>query len=198
MRRVYNLYFYILYPIIMLRYRLRCVGWEKIPDGAAVVCANHSSLADPLIMAIAFRRKHYLHFMAKRELAKIPGFRFIFEKAGSFFVERGASDIVAVKTMMRYLKDNEKVMLFPEGTRVSEDDAVTAKNGAVRIAVKTGVPMLPVYIPRKKPLLKKTVVVVGEPYHILPPEDKKQAAGYYNNASDELMKRINSLKEQSI
>lgn len=115
---------------------MRCRGKENIPEGPAVVCANHSNYIDPLLVAAAFGKENYMHFMAKLELQRVPGRRRRAQKCGICFVDRGKSDIDAVRSMMRYLKRGEKVFIFPEGTRVEHDNEVEAKTGAVRNSVK--------------------------------------------------------------
>ena len=196
MRRVYNFYYMILYPIMKIFFRLKSSGTEKIPDGAALVCANHSSILDPMLIAVAFTKKHFLHFMAKKELAKSKIMKLIIDKGGSFLVDRAHSDIEAIKTTIKYLKSDEKVMMFPEGTRISDEDSTAAKNGAVRIAVKTKAPIVPVYIQRKKKIFRKTYVVVGDPYYIEAPDKKDDSSEFYKKTTTDLMKRINLLQEK--
>ncbi len=195
MRWVYNIYYVLLFPIFKLLYGIRTIGRENIPEGPAMICANHSSFSDPIIAAFALTRKHYVHFMAKKELGKIPGLKFIIYKAGSFFVNRGASDVTAIKTAMKYLKAGEKVLIFPEGTRVMDDISDKAKSGAVRIAAKTGAPVLPMYIPRKKKLFTWVTVAIGEPFHIPEPPKDADTSKYYKDAAADLMEHINSLKD---
>ena len=80
----------------------------------------------------------------------------------------------AIRTMMGLLKSGEKVGIFPEGTRVSEPDKVAAKDGAVRIAMRLGVPIIPAFISRKKRIFRKVDVVIGEPYNIDADADPKE------------------------
>ncbi len=196
MRKVYNFYYAILYPIMKIFFRLKSRGIEKIPDGAALVCANHSSMLDPMLIAIAFTKKHYLHFMAKKELAKSRIMKLIIDKGGSFLVDRAHSDIEAIKTSIKFLRSDEKGMMFPEGTRISDEDSTAAKNGAVRLAIKTKAPIVPVYIQRKKKLFRKTYVIVGDPYYVEAPDTKEDSSAFYKNTTTELMKRINTLQEK--
>ena len=166
MRKLYELAYYVLKPICALLYPRRKHACPAIPDGAAIVCANHSSYIDPILLGIAIGKKHWLHFMAKAELSAKKLVGSFLSKFGVFFVNRGMNDIGAVRTMMGLLKSGEKVGIFPEGTRVSEPDAVAAKDGAVRIAMRLGVPIIPAFISRNKRLFRKIDVVVGEPYYI--------------------------------
>ena len=171
-------------PLFPMRY----IGRENIPEGAAIVCANHTSSVDPLLVAFALKMNQYPHFMAKIELYKVPLLGRILKAIGVFFVDRGKSDVGAIRASMQYLKAGEKIMMFPEGTRVSEDDAIAAKTGAVRLAVRLGVPILPIYVPRKKRLFRGSNVIIGKPYCIEPMEKPD-----YQALSDELLLRIKEL-----
>lgn len=189
MKRFYQVLVCILRAICFLVYPYSCSGKENIPEGAAIVCANHTSLLDPLLLAFSFGIKHHLRFMAKKELESVPVVGWVLRNAGIFFVDRGSSDISAVRTSMKILKDGGKVMMFPQGTRVSEEEASDAKTGAVRIATKLNVPILPVYIPGNKKPFRKTHIVVGVPYSI-----DRNASSDNDKLAEDLMGKISSLK----
>jgi 1-acyl-sn-glycerol-3-phosphate acyltransferase len=167
-----------------MRYR----GRENIPEAPILICANHSSDVDPVLVAFALGRKRRIHFMAKIELFRVPLLKGILRGVGAFPVDRSGIGLDAVRATMRYLKDGENVMLFPEGTRVGEDDAKKAKQGAVRIALKTGVPILPINVPRKKRFFQRAVVTIGEPYAVtVPPGETAD----FDALTEELMRKIN-------
>ena len=187
-RRGYNALYSLFKIIQVLFFPLQRVGMENIPQGAAVVCANHSSYADPVLLALAFTRKYYLRFMAKKELFSVPVLGWAIRNAGAFPVNRAVNDVGAIRTAMRLLKEGEKLMVFPEGTRVAREDATAAKAGAIRLASKLKVPLLPVYIPRKKPLFHKVRIVVGEPYFV------DDSGGKGDALAEELMEKINTLR----
>ena len=94
---------------------------------------------------------------------------------------------------MKILKNGERLLLFPEGTRVEEGAEGNARSGAAMLATRTGVPVVPVYIPRKKNWFRKTTLVFGEPY-IPTFEGRKATAEDYERIGAELMERIYSLK----
>jgi len=181
-------------PLVKLLYPHRVIGAENIPDGAAVVCGNHSSYIDPVLIAVAFTSRRMVHFMGKAEIFKNPFFRWFFTKIGAFPVRRGEQDIAAIKNSMRFLKEGTKVMIFPEGTRVGRDNEAAAKTGAVRIADKMKAPVVPVYMPRDKKMLRKTVVVIGEPYMVSEEETRCD----YQAKADELMVKISGLRERAL
>lgn len=193
MKKTYrNLHRY-LGPILRFFFPVRIVGRENIPEGSAMVCANHSSLLDPLLVALAFGKLEHLHFMAKKELFSVPVIGKIIANAEAFPVDRGHNDLGAIRTAMRYLKNGCKVMLFPEGTRVSADDAVAAKSGAILLASRTKAPIVPVYVPRKKHIFRKTPIVIGTPYYVT--QSGRDEAGAL---SRQLMEKIYELKSEQV
>ena len=186
MNRFYNFIFSLALPLCAVFYPRRTKLLSPLPDGAAIVCANHSNYIDPFLIALTVGREHQLHYMAKEELGKNPLLRGFLNRMGAFFVSRGKNDLGAIKTAIGLLRKGEKVGIFPEGTRVGEDDAVAAKNGAVRLAMRLHVPLVPVFITRNKKLFRKLDVVVGEPYMI-------EADADMQTQTEELMRRIRAL-----
>lgn len=186
----FNLIYCVTRPFGWLFFPQKTVGRENIPDGPALICANHSSGLDALMLPYAMGRNNYLRIMAKVELRKVPVVGWVLAKAGVIFVKRGERDIDSVKSCLRALKSGEKLALFPEGTRVRSDDAVAAKSGAVHIAARAGVPIVPVFIPRDKKLFRVSRVVIGEPYTIRL-ENREDA----DQLSQDLMERIRRLGE---
>lgn len=201
MRRLYTILWYIVWPFFSLVHPCRLVGRENLPAHGGLFCANHSSLNDPICLMLALGSKHQLHAMAKAEFMSIPVLGWLLKKAGMFGIERGKSDVTAIKTAMRYLKNGENVLMFPEGTRIKEGldkhgNEGEAKAGAAMLAMRTGTPLVPVYIPTKKPWFRFTTVVIGEPYHPQV-ESKKITAEDYRSVAEDLMERIYALEELS-
>jgi 1-acyl-sn-glycerol-3-phosphate acyltransferase len=96
-------------------FRFNVTGKENIPDGAAMICANHSSYIDPIFVAFAFGIEHYVHFIAKIELFRVPVLSAIIIKLGAISVDRGVLDVKTIKDTLGYLRKGEKVAIFPEG-----------------------------------------------------------------------------------
>lgn len=189
MRWRYLVVFYILRPLCALLYPMRYTGRENVPEGPAILCANHSNFIDPVLLALACGKKHWLHFMAKEELMKKPVLGWILKGIGSFGVQRGRSDINAIRTAMKYLKSGEQIMMFPEGTRVSADEGQEAKTGAIRLASKLRVPIVPAYIPRRKKIFSRVRIAIGQPYYV-------ESAGRddFEDQSRHLMEKIYELR----
>jgi len=160
-------------------------------DGAAMVCSNHSAMIDPFQIALAFGIDTNIHVLAKIEIFKIPVLSTILRKLGMISVDRSINDIASIKSSLNYLKNGEKVVIFPEGTR-SAEYAHAAKSGAVKLAERAGVPVMPVFLSRKKPFFKRSKVVFGAPYRIDKAEEKRTPDDYAA-LSEELMKKIQAL-----
>jgi len=188
--RLYSFLVVIVRAICKVIYPTRIIGVENIPEGAAIVCSTHSNYIDPLLLAIAFGGNDLIHFMGKKELFKIPLLRGLMRALGAFPVDRGTSDITSIKTAMRFLKDGEKVGIFPEGTRASEDEEADAKTGAIRLASKMKVPVVPVYLTRGKVIFRKVDLIIGTPYYIT-----GEKRGEYETLSQELMSKIYELRD---
>lgn len=195
MDRFYHVIYTVVWPFFNLVHPVRAVGRENIPEGAALICPNHTKASDPFFVVFAFKRRHVMRAMAKAEVMRLPVIGWLLGKAGVFGVDRGAADINAVKTALRFLKQGDKLLMFPEGTRVEEGENVEAKTGAAMFSVRTGAPIVPVYIPAKKRWFRPTTVVIGQPFT---PQvaGRKGTSEEYHAIADDLMSRIRALGEE--
>ena len=194
--RFYRGVFRVANPVIRFFRPFDVAGRENIEDGAAMVCSNHSAMIDPFLIALAYGIETHVHVIAKAELFRIPVISAGLWKMGMIRVDRSINDIASIKASLGYLKKGEKVVIFPEGTRASENDAVSAKSGAIKMAERAGVPIVPVFIPRKKPFFKRSTLVFGEPY-LIPNVTEKRTAYDYAKLSEELMLKIQALDQTS-
>lgn len=184
----------ILWPILNFFHPVKAIGRENIPDGPVVICPNHTTIGDPFYVVFAFGRKYPMRAMAKIQVMQVPFIGWLLGKAGVFGVDRGHADMKAVKTALKLLKDGNKLLMFPEGTRVHEGEDVAAKTGAAMFATRTNVPLLPVYIQQKKKLFSRNVVVIGQPF--MPQyAGRKPTADELDAITDDLMSRIRTLGE---
>ena len=190
--RFYRVCYSIARVLLSIAYGFNIQGKDNIPEGAAMICANHSNLIDPFFIAFAFGIKNHLHVIAKAELYKVPILSTVLKKLGTIRVDRDILDVSSVKGTLSYFNIDEKVAIFPEGTRKPEKNAVTAKTGAVKIAEHARVPIVPVFIPRKKPLFSKIHIVIGEPYYI-EKQNTRRSSEEYSRLTDALMNKIETL-----
>ena len=191
-----NKVYFVFYPLVRLFMRIfhpwDATGLENLPEGGVLLCGNHTTLGDPVYVAAAIGPKPQLHVLAKAELMRVPVVGYILRKGGMIGIKRGKSDVTAIKECIKVLKREEKLLIFPEGTRVKEGESVDAHSGAAMLATRTGVPILPVYIQPKKRWFRKTKVIFGAPYQ---PEyeGKRPGPEDYERIAADLMVRIRKL-----
>ena len=195
-----NKVYAVLYPLIWIYMKIfhpwKAVGLENLPEGAALMCGNHTTAGDPVYVVCCLGRRRQIHVMAKEEIMKWPVVGFILKKAGIFGVKRGKADVAALKEAMRVLKGGERLLIFPEGTRVKEGETSEAHTGAAMFSTRTGAPLVPVYIQPRKRRFRKTAVVFGAPY--FPDfEGRKPTPEDYQRIADDLMARIRTLEERA-
>ena len=146
MKLLQKIFYIIIKPICHLAdliiYRVKIEGIENVPkDKPCVICGNHVHAMDAPALLAATNRK--IRFMAKQELWKSVGFRFMAFVFKVFPVKRGQRDGEAIKTAFTILKNNEILGMYPEGTRNGIERGIKPKNGAVNIAIRAGVPIVP-------------------------------------------------------
>jgi 1-acyl-sn-glycerol-3-phosphate acyltransferase len=183
--------------IYRLLYRFSVGGRENVPDGAALICVNHSSLADPILVAMALKVKDRPRFMAKLELFKIFGLKQLITALGAYPVERGASDMGAIRTTLDILKRGEKVLIFPQGTRIiGDDEAAAMKNGAAMLAFRSGAPLVPAYLSvGRKVFINKIHMVFGKPF-IAEKQPGGKSSEQYEAIAGRLRREIYALKPE--
>lgn len=191
--RWFRFLYALVWPFFNLVHPGKVYGREHIPQGGALFCGNHTRLSDPFFVVFALRRKNHPYIMAKAELMRIPVLGFLLRKVGVFGVDRGRSDVSAIKEALRVLKGDGKLLMFPEGTRFKDGETQGAKTGAAMLALRTGVPVVPIWMPAKKRWFRRTPVVIGEPYWPQVPEGRKPTPEDYRRVADDLLARIMAL-----
>ncbi len=127
----------------------RVDGLEHAPrEGPYILVSNHASNLDPPFIgaAIGHHTGRVIHFMAKDEISRWPLVGWLARSSGVFFVRRGEMDRAAQRVALGHLAAGRPIGLFPEGTRARDGALRSARPGAALIAVRSGVPMLPVGI----------------------------------------------------
>ncbi len=183
----------ILKGIQVLFFRIKTIGKENIVSGGAILAANHKSNWDPLAVWATCPRK--LSFMAKSELFKFKPFGALLRKLEVFPVNRGKGDISAVKTSLSILKNENAMMMFPEGTRILDGTRGQAKPGVVMLAHRAQVPVIPIKICGKFRLFSKITVIYGEPIYFDEYYGEKLSGDKMQELSDSVMDKIYSLDE---
>jgi len=118
---------------------------EPLPDcGGLIVLSSHQSHLDPLLLGLACDRR--LSSLARSSLYAFKPFGFIITALDAVPIDRNASAVAAMKTVIKRLEDGAAVIIFPEGTRTSTGRLGEIKSGFALIAKKAKVPIVPVAI----------------------------------------------------
>nr|WP_325258976.1 lysophospholipid acyltransferase family protein [uncultured Oscillibacter sp.] len=168
--RLFVVVYYVVGLITRILHPVSVEGMEKLPKSGVLLCPNHSSNWDPILVALRLPINYRLHIMAKEELFQNPLLGWLLRKVGAFPVSRGNNDINAVKQSIQALKDGDNLLIFPEGTTVRNGigylDGLPpqAKAGVAMIGVRTGATLIPVFVDGEKKLFHRTRIIFGDPY----------------------------------
>jgi 1-acyl-sn-glycerol-3-phosphate acyltransferase len=149
-------------------YKIEVTGAERIPaTGPVILTANHESIWDPFILAVATPRE--IHYMAKAELFRSRPLAAAMRALNAFPVERGGGDQAAISEAGRLLERGAVLGIFPQGTSKPELQ-IGWHRGAARLALATGAPLVPVRLSgtRRVPLPTRIHIAVGEPIVVEP------------------------------
>jgi 1-acyl-sn-glycerol-3-phosphate acyltransferase len=93
---------------------------------------------------------------------------------------------------MKALKENKKLFIFPEGTRLKDDtkDLGELKSGLALIAIKTKTPIVPIWIKKRPKLFRKSVYVIGKPFEL--------SEFYGQKLDEETLKKANEIVKQKM
>ena len=195
----YELVRLVLTPYLLFVFRARCIDSDKIPvEGPAIVAPNHFSFLDHFFVAVYLRRK--VHFMAKSQLFKRP-MQFIYTHGGVFPVRRGHKDVKSIETAKAILGRGDLIVMYAEGGRSRTGELGEAKPGVGKLALETGVPVVPTAIVGterarnwKKLQFPKVTVQYGDPirFEKLEGEATREQA---QAASDEVFNEIKKLHD---
>ena len=168
--KLYAFLHFLLAWLARLVFCISCKTRKKEPplsDGALLVCANHISVLDPVLIC-AVLKKHQPRIMAKKELFDVPFLGWLVGQLGAYPIDRkGANADVILKTI-KMLEDGYCVGMFPQGTRRKGVDPATTpvKAGAGLIASRSKATVLPIHIKTKDYRMKafrRVKIIIGDP-----------------------------------
>lgn len=154
-----------LFKTVITMFRVTVVNPEKEPNDGVLICSNHISNLDPVMIVTSFKNK--VSFMAKKELFKIPVVGAVIRAFGAFPVDRGSVDMNTIKTAISLLKNGSTVGMFPQGRRMSGvlPSESVPKSGAGMIIVRSHADVLPVAVIMKNNKYRlgtKAYIVIGD------------------------------------
>jgi len=194
---VYGLARLILTLPTLLLFRTREIGVENVPEqGPVILAPNHFSAWDHFFAGVFLRR--HIRFMAKSQLFKNPVIEFIFFHGGVFPVRRGNRDDEAFTTAKTILGQGGLVLIYIEGGRSRSRELGEPKPGVGRLALETGVPVIPVAIHGsagvrrwKRLRFPKVTVQFGEA--ITFPVEAEASRGRHQEASEQVFGQVREM-----
>lgn len=155
---------YLFKPIIWLIMMPKVYGNknELKRKGKVIFVCNHISMGDPILIALISPR--VVHFMAKKEIFRSPIAGFFLKLLYVFPVDRGIPDIKSIKRAINLLNKGKVFGIFPEGRRaVAPDHMDELELGTGLIAMRSGAPVIPIYIHHESFKKWRIRVIVGNP-----------------------------------
>ncbi len=141
---------------------MKVIGADKVPaNGPVLVCCNHVSFMDAIYLACALKRR--VTYLAKKELFKNPIMNWILRGIGMVPVDRGASDIQAMRTCMEVLKEGRLLGIFPQGHRYKDDSHRELQNGAAMMALRARPTVVAVHVSAAAKLLRRVTIRISDP-----------------------------------
>lgn len=177
---------------------------KKLPleYGPAIIIGNHQSHLDPFFIGGSVNRR--VRWMSKEENFQTPIVRTLFTNLGAFELKRGAHDQHAWDEAKSILANGGWVGIFPEGTRSEDGEVSEFHTGAVRLAIETGVPIVPTYVigsrnalPKGKLMMRPTKVRVrvGKPVYYDDYKDKPITYPESKELTEQLRQEVINLRD---
>ena len=180
--------FKILYPT-------KIIGKKNLPKGKCIIASNHTSNLDAVVFALNTWEKKY--YLAKKELFKNKFMAFFLKKFGAIKIDRQTSDISAIKNSLKVLKKGKKLVIFPEGTRVNNENMELGevKQGVSLFAIKAKSQIVPMFILRKPKLFRHNKIFIGKPFSLADFYDKRLDNETLSQATLMVEEKMNELRE---
>ncbi len=180
----------VMFFVRMVGVRVRVEGSERIPKGTCLFAANHTSAADaPAIVGAIPRR---VAILLKESLFKWPIVGQAFQSAHFIPVKRGEreSAIASVEKATEAMKKGQSFLIYPEGTRSPDGRLQEFKKGAVVMAIKAGVPIVPMVCSGAHRIMCKHSLVIHPGEIVVEFLEPIDASQYFLDARDVLNEKV--------
>ena len=175
-----------------IAFRMEITGEENKTkageNGGFIICANHVNFLDAVAVVVFSKEK--IRFIGKYDLAKVGIIRWLEHLFDVIPIKRNTQDLEAMKRCLKALKNGEILGIFPEGTRKGMAKNQKVKNGAAFMAIRSGVPVVPVGISGDFKPFGKVKIKYGEPIDMSKYKIKGQEKEGQELATKEIMDKI--------
>ena len=140
--------------------RVKVIGTERVPPGTCLFVANHTSSADAPAVVNAIPRR--IAVLLKKSLFNYPIVGQAFQMAHFIPVERSRHDsaIASLEKAIEAMKEGQSFLIYPEGTRSPDGRLQEFKKGAVVMAIKAGVPIVPIACSGAHRIMEKRSLII--------------------------------------
>ena len=188
---------FILKLLVIIVYRPKTVGVENIPEGeGALICPNHVHGLDSVVIVLTNKRT--IRVLAKESLFKNPILRWLASIFGVYPVKQNNKSMETMKISLKLLKNKELLLIFPEGTRNGMAKGVKPKDGAIKLAARANVPIIPVGIQGSFKPFTKVKLNIGKPIQYNLTKEELNDKEKLRELTDELMNVIVKLRDEKI
>lgn len=192
---LYILLKYLIGPFILLFWRPLVYGKENLLiQGKAIIVANHRSMADPVLLSMICPR--VIHYMAKKEIFKSKAGSLFFRMLFAFPVDRKKADLQSLKSALQVLNEGKVFGIFPEGKRAVTYELDSLERGAAFLAVRSGAPLIPVYIHPDSYRRCHPIVMVGKPLNVSNIVANAKKSELIEVVTDEIADAISALRAE--
>lgn len=169
-------------------FKFEVIGTENIPsEGNLIIAANHKSNLDPIFVASAVDKKRKMTAIAKEELFKNKILAKILNKVEIIPINRQNPGLGTIKRILKYIKNDYAIVMFPEGTRSKTDDFNNAKAGLSLFATKAKAEIVPCTIYSSYKLFKPAKIYFGKPISLEEYYKQKLTSEDHERISGEVM-----------
>jgi len=179
----------------------RVTGREKlVTDGAVLICANHESFLDPPLIGVCLDEQ--VAYLARKTLFR-GVMKWIYESWDAIPIDQEAHDMSSLKKIIKRLKAQDKVVMFPEGARTEDGELQPGQPGVGLIIAKADCVVQPVRIfgareclPRGSAVMRRRQIdiVVDDPIVFTKEEIKAKGKAAYQWISDTIMEKIAAIE----
>jgi len=201
-----NPWYFVVYHLTRLvgklLFHFRVIHPERIiQEGPVILAMNHQSYLDPPLGGIACRRAIY--FLTRKTLLDLPVLGWLLPRLNVIPVDQEGGDRSALKALIRILRDDHCVLVFPEGSRTLDGNLQPPQPGLGLVIAKTLAPVVPMRIfvahealPRgiRRLRLHPITIVVGEPLRFAEADLQGSNRDVYPRLSQRVMDAIAALR----
>ncbi len=181
---------------LRLFYPTKVIGRENLPKKKkGILACNHRSNLDPIIVNNNLYCRPYIP--AKHTLFENKVLGAILRSYGAIPMNREAIGLSAIKTVLKILKDEKWLLIFPEGTRkdVSDQEDLSIKGGTAMFSLKSGAPIIPMWLVKKPRFFRRNVLLIGKPFNLDEFKQERITTEVLHKASQKVSKEMETLRD---